>query len=190
MLKRWPAFTRFLDDGRICLSNNAAERALRGIASGAEHTGGPSRRNSGGCPTTSARRHRDQLHHRRLDGPPCCIPHGRGGLGPHHQRDDQARHDERRHTSPYGASKAAPEMATEVWAKEVEGTGLTIINSSTPAQGAKGKGMACAWLTGSCALLVKPEEWCRRFCSMCPGGTPTPQSWRFDASLGTAHLGF
>src|SRR4051795_10699126 len=24
MLKRWPAFTRFLDDGRICLSNNAA----------------------------------------------------------------------------------------------------------------------------------------------------------------------
>src|SRR5437763_4051 len=31
---RWPAFTRFLDDGRICLSNNAAERALRGIALG------------------------------------------------------------------------------------------------------------------------------------------------------------
>ena len=26
MLKRWPAFTRFLDDGRICLTNNAAER--------------------------------------------------------------------------------------------------------------------------------------------------------------------
>ncbi|HEV2187002.1 MAG TPA: IS66 family transposase [Stellaceae bacterium] len=34
MLTRWPAFTRFLDDGRICLSNNAAERALRGIALG------------------------------------------------------------------------------------------------------------------------------------------------------------
>jgi transposase len=34
LLKRWPAFTRFLDDGRICLSNNAAERALRGIALG------------------------------------------------------------------------------------------------------------------------------------------------------------
>jgi hypothetical protein len=29
-----PAFTRFLDDGRICLTNNAAERALRGIALG------------------------------------------------------------------------------------------------------------------------------------------------------------
>ena len=34
MLKRWGAFARFLDDGRICLSNNAAERALRGIALG------------------------------------------------------------------------------------------------------------------------------------------------------------
>jgi len=34
MLKRWDTFTRFLDDGRICLTNNAAERALRGIALG------------------------------------------------------------------------------------------------------------------------------------------------------------
>jgi hypothetical protein len=34
MLKRWSTFTRFLDDGRICLTNNAAERALRGIALG------------------------------------------------------------------------------------------------------------------------------------------------------------
>jgi transposase len=34
MLKRWPAFTRFLDDGRICLTNNAAERALRCVALG------------------------------------------------------------------------------------------------------------------------------------------------------------
>jgi hypothetical protein len=34
MLKRWEAFTRFLEDGRICLTNNAAERELRGIALG------------------------------------------------------------------------------------------------------------------------------------------------------------
>ena len=34
MLTRWPAFTSFLDDGRICLTNNAAERALRGLALG------------------------------------------------------------------------------------------------------------------------------------------------------------
>ena len=34
MLKRWPAFTLFLDDGRVCMSNNAAERGLRGVALG------------------------------------------------------------------------------------------------------------------------------------------------------------
>ena len=34
MLTRWPSFTRFLDDGRICLSNNTAERALRCVAVG------------------------------------------------------------------------------------------------------------------------------------------------------------
>jgi transposase len=34
VLKRWPAFTLFLEDGRVCLSNNAAERGLRGIATG------------------------------------------------------------------------------------------------------------------------------------------------------------
>jgi transposase len=33
-LERWPALTRFLDDGRVCMSNNAAERALRGVAVG------------------------------------------------------------------------------------------------------------------------------------------------------------
>jgi len=31
---RWDAFTVFLEDGRVCLTNNAAERALRGIALG------------------------------------------------------------------------------------------------------------------------------------------------------------
>ena len=34
MLKRWPGFAQFLEDGRICLTNNAAERALRGLALG------------------------------------------------------------------------------------------------------------------------------------------------------------
>jgi transposase len=34
MLKRWETFTVFLRDGRVCLTNNAAERALRGIALG------------------------------------------------------------------------------------------------------------------------------------------------------------
>ena len=34
MLRRWPSFTRFLGDGRVCLTNNCAERALRGVALG------------------------------------------------------------------------------------------------------------------------------------------------------------
>ena len=34
MLRRWPAFTRFLEDGQVCLSNNATERALRCVPLG------------------------------------------------------------------------------------------------------------------------------------------------------------
>ena len=34
LLRRWDRFARFIDDGRICLTNNAAERALRGFALG------------------------------------------------------------------------------------------------------------------------------------------------------------
>ena len=34
MLRRWEGFTRFLDDGHICLTNHAAERALRPLALG------------------------------------------------------------------------------------------------------------------------------------------------------------
>jgi len=40
MLKRWSAFARFLEDGRICLTNNAAERELRGVALGRSDRGG------------------------------------------------------------------------------------------------------------------------------------------------------
>jgi transposase len=34
MLRRWERFASFIEDGRICLTNNAAERALRGFAMG------------------------------------------------------------------------------------------------------------------------------------------------------------
>lgn len=33
-LARWPALTRYVDDGRIEIDNSAAERALRGVALG------------------------------------------------------------------------------------------------------------------------------------------------------------
>ena len=42
MLKRWDSFTRLLADGRVCLTNNAAERALTASkASGAITTSAP-----------------------------------------------------------------------------------------------------------------------------------------------------
>ncbi|WP_186400876.1 IS66 family transposase [Stappia sp. P2PMeth1] len=34
VLTRWVDFARYADDGRICMTNNAAERALRGVACG------------------------------------------------------------------------------------------------------------------------------------------------------------
>jgi len=34
MLRRWSAFTRFLDDGRVCLSSKAAERSLHCVPLG------------------------------------------------------------------------------------------------------------------------------------------------------------
>ena len=33
-LNRWDALTRFLDDGRMCMTNNAAEREIRAVAVG------------------------------------------------------------------------------------------------------------------------------------------------------------
>jgi hypothetical protein len=41
MLRRWDRFARFIDDGQICLTNNAAERALRGFACGANPGSSP-----------------------------------------------------------------------------------------------------------------------------------------------------
>ena len=34
MLSRWASFTRFLEDGRVCMTNNAAERAIWPLAVG------------------------------------------------------------------------------------------------------------------------------------------------------------
>ncbi len=64
-LTRWPAFTRFLDDGRICLGNNAAERALRGIAPGRRSwrfAGSDSRRRTSGGDVHADRHDQAQRH--------------------------------------------------------------------------------------------------------------------------------
>ena len=92
----------------------------------------------------------------------------------------------RAHTSPYGASKAALEMATEVWAKEVEGTGLTI-NIVNPGAGANTPGMAEEMRTmsreGRAPRLVEPEEMVPPLLYIVSREADTVNGWRFDANL-------
>ena len=92
----------------------------------------------------------------------------------------------RPHTSPYGASKAALEMATEVWAKEVEGTGLTI-NIVNPGAGANTPGMAEEMRTmsreGRAPRLVEPEEMVAPLLYVASREADHVNGWRFDANL-------
>jgi NAD(P)-dependent dehydrogenase (short-subunit alcohol dehydrogenase family) len=92
----------------------------------------------------------------------------------------------RPHTSPYRASKAALEMATEVWAKEVEGTGLTI-NIVNPGAGAKTPGMAketrAMSREGRAPRLVEPEEMVPPLLYVVSREADTINGSRFDANL-------
>jgi NAD(P)-dependent dehydrogenase (short-subunit alcohol dehydrogenase family) len=92
----------------------------------------------------------------------------------------------RPHTSPYGASKAALEMATEVWAKEVEGTGLTI-NIVNPGAGANTPGMAeemrMMSREGRAPRLVEPEEMVPPLLYVVSRDADSVNGWRFDANL-------
>jgi NAD(P)-dependent dehydrogenase (short-subunit alcohol dehydrogenase family) len=92
----------------------------------------------------------------------------------------------RPHTSPYGASKAALEMATEVWAKEVEGTGLTI-NIVNPGAGANTPGMAEEMRVmsreGRAPRLVEPEEMVPPLLYVVSRQADGVNGWRFDANL-------
>jgi len=97
----------------------------------------------------------------------------------------------RAHTSPYGASKAALEMATEVWSKEVEGTGLTI-NIVNPGAGANTPGMAeemrAMSREGRAPRLVEPEEMVPPLLYVVSREADTVNGWRFDANLWDASL--
>ena len=97
----------------------------------------------------------------------------------------------RPHTSPYGASKAALEMATEVWAKEVEGTGLTI-NIVNPGAGANTPGMAEEMRTmsreGRAPRLVEPEEMVPPLLYVVSREADNVNGLRFDANLWNASL--
>ncbi|MBV8934345.1 MAG: SDR family oxidoreductase, partial [Alphaproteobacteria bacterium] len=88
----------------------------------------------------------------------------------------------RPHTSPYGASKAALEMATEVWAKEVDGTGLTV-NIVNPGAGANTPGMAEEMRQmsrdGRAPRLVEPEEMVPPLLYVVSRAADAVNGWRF-----------
>jgi NAD(P)-dependent dehydrogenase (short-subunit alcohol dehydrogenase family) len=94
-------------------------------------------------------------------------------------------------THPYGASKAALEMATEVWAKETEGTGLTV-NIVNPGAGANTPGMAAEMREmsrdGRASRLVEPEEMVPPLLYVVSREADRVNGWRFDANLWDASL--
>lgn len=94
-------------------------------------------------------------------------------------------------THPYGASKAALEMASEVWAKETAGTGLTV-NIVNPGAGANTPGMADEMRAmsreGRAARLVEPEEMVPPLLYVVSREADQVNGMRFDANLWDASL--
>jgi len=94
-------------------------------------------------------------------------------------------------THPYGALKAALEMATEVWSKEIGGTGLTV-NIVNPGAGANTPGMAEEMREmsreGRAARLVEPDEMVPPLLYVVSPEADEVNGWRFDANLWDASL--
>ncbi len=88
-------------------------------------------------------------------------------------------------THPYGASKAALEMATEVWAKDAAGTGLTI-NIVNPGAGANTPGMADEMRAmsreGRAPRLVEPDEMVPPLLYVVSDAANAVNGYRFDAN--------
>lgn len=86
---------------------------------------------------------------------------------------------------PYGASKAALEMATEVWAKELAGTGVTV-NIVNPGAGANTQGMAQEMRdrsrAGTVSRLVEPEEMVPPLLFVVSRAADKLNGYRFDAN--------
>ena len=75
------------------------------------------------------------------------------------------------------------EMATEVWAKEVEGTALTI-NIRAPAPTRRAWPRRCAMSReGRAPRLVEPEEMVAPLLYVVSREADTVNGWRFDANL-------
>jgi NAD(P)-dependent dehydrogenase (short-subunit alcohol dehydrogenase family) len=88
-------------------------------------------------------------------------------------------------SSPYGPSKAALEMATEIWAKELAGTGVTI-NIVNPGAGANTPGMAAEMRARSAAsavpLLVEPDDMVAPLLFVVSRAADGVNGFRFDAN--------
>jgi NAD(P)-dependent dehydrogenase (short-subunit alcohol dehydrogenase family) len=88
-------------------------------------------------------------------------------------------------THPYGASKAGLEMATEVWAKDAEGTGMTV-NIVNPGAGANTPGMAVEARAlaeaGKMPPLVEPEDMVPPILFVASREADAVNGWRFDAN--------
>jgi NAD(P)-dependent dehydrogenase (short-subunit alcohol dehydrogenase family) len=94
-------------------------------------------------------------------------------------------------THPYGASKAALEMATEVWAKDCAGLGLTV-NIVNPGAGANTPGMADEMRAmsreGRAARLVEPDEMVPPLLYVVSREADRVNGYRFDANAWDAAL--
>jgi len=85
---------------------------------------------------------------------------------------------------PYGSSKAALEMATEIWAKEAAGTGMTV-NIVNPGAGANTPGMNQEmrdWSRdGRAPKLVEPDEMVPPLLYVVSESADKVNGYRFDA---------
>lgn len=86
---------------------------------------------------------------------------------------------------PYGPSKAALEMASEVWAKELAGTGVTC-NIVNPGAGANTPGMSEVmreWsATGKASRLVEPDDMIPPLLFVVSPEAAAVNGYRFDAN--------
>ena len=87
---------------------------------------------------------------------------------------------------PYGPSKAALEMASEIWAKELAGTGVTV-NVVNPGAGANTPGMASEMrersAAGKAARLVEPAEMVPPLLFVVSREADRVHGYRFDANI-------
>jgi len=94
-------------------------------------------------------------------------------------------------TTPYGPSKAALEMASEVWAKETAGTGVTV-NILNPGAGAHTEGIAPelrkASREGRLGRFIEPEEMVPPLLWLVSDAANPVNGMRFDANAWDATL--